>query len=64
MAFPLPFAAMVTGRPFPRNNLVFLSARVAGGEARRGGSCFEVEDPNDLSVDSIGILERFTRRNA
>jgi hypothetical protein len=38
---------------------MFLSAREARGEARRGGSCFDAQDLGDLGPDTIDILESF-----
>jgi len=41
-----------------------LSARAAGGEARRGGSCLDAKNAHNLSPDTFGILNGFARAEA
>ena len=41
-----------------------LSARVAGEEARRGGSSVDAQDPRDLSPYAFRILNRLARAEA
>src|SRR5678815_3462874 len=41
-----------------------LSARAAGGEARRGGSRLDAKNAHNLSPDTFGILNGFARAQA
>src|SRR4051812_48559787 len=51
-------------RPLRQPHLMFLSARVAGGEARRGGSCLGTEDAHNLGPNAFRILHSLARTEA